>query len=340
MAEGKNRQWILNARRASRMTGEEFRWNEASIPKPSDGQVLVRNLWLSFDPAQRIWMSRDSYMPKVPLGEVMRSLAVGQVLESRRPDFKLGDLVRGSFGWQDYAATDGKSFGGMQKLPPGTSPALALSLFGPHGLTAHFGITERAQIKAGEAVVVSGAAGATGSIAGQIGKIKGCCVIGTAGSKEKCDWLVKEAHFDAAINYKTEDIGARLSELCPNGIDVFFDNVGGTVLNEVLARINLKARIVLCGSISRTNPSEPGPPNYFNLVARRGRMEGFTGLDYGPRFPDAIEALGRWQQGGKLVHKEDVAVGLENAPRALMRLFTGENFGKQLLKIADAGIWS
>jgi len=184
--------------------------------------------------------------------------------------------------------------------------------------------------------VVSGAAGATGSVAGQIAKIKGCRIIGTAGGKEKCDWLVKEAHFDAAIDYKREDIGARLSELCPNGIDVFFDNVGGTVLNEVLARINLNARIVLCGSISKSDPSEPGPANYSNLVARRARMEGFTGLDYPSRVPEALEALGRWQRNDSLVHREDVVVGLENAPKALLRLFTGENFGKQLVKVADA----
>jgi len=338
MSEGKNRQWILNARPTGKLNGEEFRWNETSIPQPRDGQVLVRNLWLSVDPAQRTWMIRDSYKPKVPLGEVMQSFAVGQVLESRHPDFKPSDLVRGDFGWQDYAATDGKTFGGIQKLPPGMPLNLALSLFGLNGLTAYFGMIDVGQIKAGETVVVSSAAGATGSVAGQIARIKGCRVVGTAGSKEKCDWVVTEAHFDAAINYKTEDSGARLSELCPNGIDVFFDNVGGTILNEVLARISLKARVALCGSISRTNTSEPGPANYVNLVARRGRMEGFTGLDYGPRFPEAIEALDRWQQEGKLVHKEDVAVGLENAPRALMRLFTGENFGKQLLKIADEGI--
>ena len=185
--------------------------------------------------------------------------------------------------------------------------------------------------------MVSGAAGATGSVAGQIAKLKGCRVIGTAGGKEKCDWLVNEAHFDAAIDYKSEDVGARLSELCPNGIDVFFDNVGGAVLNEVLARINLKARIVLCGSISKSDTSEPqpGPANYSNLVARRGRMEGFTGIDYPARVPEALEALGRWQREGSIAQKEDVAIGLENAPRALMRLFSGENFGKQLVKITD-----
>jgi NADPH-dependent curcumin reductase len=315
---------------------EEFRWTEAPVPQPSAGQVLIRILWLSADPAQRIWMSRDSYKPAVPLGDVMQSFAVGQVLVSRHPDFKPGDLVRGDFSWQDYVVTDGKGFGGMQKLPPGVPPNLALSLFGVNGLTAYFGITEIGQIKAGETVVVSSAAGATGSVAGQIAKIKGCRVIGTAGGKEKCDWLVKEAHFDAAIDYKSEDIGARLSELCPNGIDVFFDNVGGAVLNEVLARINIKARIVLCGSISKSDPSEPGPANYSNLVARRGRMEGFTGLDYPARIPEAFEALGRWQREGTLVHKEDVMFGLENAPRALLRLFTGENFGKQLVRVADA----
>jgi hypothetical protein len=187
-------------------------------------------------------------------------------------------------------------------------------------------------------VVVSAAAGATGSVAGQIARIKGCRVVGTAGSKEKCDWLVKEGHFDGAIDYKREDIGARLSALCSDGIDVFFDNVGGAILNEVLARINLKARIVLCGSISKADASEPqaGPANYSNLVAWRGRMVGFSGIDYSSREPEAFEALSRWYRQGDLVQREDVAVGLENAPRAFMRLFTGENFGKQLVKIAYA----
>jgi NADPH-dependent curcumin reductase CurA len=225
----------------------------------------------------------------------------------------------------------------MQKIAPGIPPNLALGLFGLNGLTAYIGIAEVGKIKAGETVVVSGAAGATGSVAGQIAKLKGCRVIGTAGGRAKCDWLVNEAHFDAAIDYKSEDIGARLSALCPNGIDVFFDNVGGEVLNEVLARINVNARIVLCGSISKADAAtpQPGPANYSNLVARRARMEGFTGLDYPARVPEAFEALGRWQRDGSLVHKEDVAYGLENAPKALLRLFAGENFGKQLVKVAD-----
>ena len=337
MSDSKNRQWILNSRPVGILTGKEFRWNETSIPKPADGQVLVRNLWLSFDPTQRNWMARNSYVPMVPLGEVMRAFAVGQVIKSRHPEFKPGDLVQGWFGWQDYIATDGRAMGGLHKLPPGVAPNTALSLFGITGNTAYFGITEIGQVKAGETVVVSGAAGSTGSVAGQIAKIKGCRVIGTAGGKEKCNWLVQVAGFDGAIDYKSEDISSRLSALCPNGIDVFFDNVGGVVLNEVLARINLKARIVLCGAISRYNETilPPGPSNYFNLTPKRARMEGFIILDYVPRFAESIAALGRWHREGKLVQKEDVAVGLENAPRTLMRLFTGENFGKQLLRIAD-----
>ena len=338
MSDGKNRQWILNARPAGKLTGGEFLWNEAPVPRPSDGQVLIRTLWLSVDPAQRLWMERDFYKPAVPLGDVMQAFAVGQVIESRHSDFKPGDIVRGDFSWQDYVVTDGKGFGGMQKVAPGTPPNLALSVFGVNGLTAYFGMIEIGKIKAGETVIVSSAAGATGSIAGQIAKIiKDCRVIGTAGGRDKCDWLVNVAGFDAAIDYKSEDVGTRLSELCPNGIDVFFDNVGGEVLNEVLARIKVNARIVLCGSISKSNAAtpQPGPANYSNLVARRARMEGFTGLDYPARVPEAFEALSRWLRDGKLVHREDVAIGLENAPKALLRLFAGENFGKQLVKVAD-----
>src|SRR5271156_327511 len=341
MTESKNRQWILKTRPAGKLTGEEFLWTETPIPRLSDGEVRIRTLWLSIDPAQRIWMARDSYKPEVPLGDVMQSFAVGQVLESRLPDFKRGDIVRGELGWQDYVVTDGKGFGGLQKVPPGIPPNLALGLFGLNGRTAYIGIAEVGRIKPGETVVVSGAAGATGSVAGQIAKLQGCRVIGTAGGKEKCDWLVNEAHFDAAIDYKSGDVGARLSELCPNGIDVFFDNVGGAVLDEVLARINVNARVALCGSISKSDTSEPqpGPANYSNLVAKRARMVGFTAVDYPSRVPEALEALGRWQREGRLAHKEDVMVGLENAPKALLRLFSGENFGKQLVKVADAVAW-
>jgi NADPH-dependent curcumin reductase len=314
-----------------------FRWTESPIPSPREGEVLIRNLWLSFDPTQRGWMTHDSYYPKIPIGEVMRGTAVGQIMESRNPDYKAGELVGGLFGWQDYIATDGRGLFPMLRVPPGMPPNLALSLFGTTGLTAYFGVNDIAQSKAGETFVVSSAAGAVGSIAGQIAKIKGSRVIGIAGSKAKCDWLMQEAGFDGVIDYRTENVATRLSELCPQGIDVYFDNVGGPLLDEVLARINLHARIVICGSISTYNTGKPyGPLNYFNLELRRSRMEGLLVTDYISRYPEAIQALFGWLSEGRLKQKEDVVVGLENAPKALIRLFTGENFGKQLLKIADA----
>jgi len=332
-----NRRWLL-ASRPEGIVGEgNFRLSEEPVPTPTDGQVLVRNLWLSFDPAQRGWMARDSYVPMVPLGETMRALAVGQVIESHHPGYQPGEYVRGVFGWQDYVATDGSGMMTMTGLPSGVPPNLALSLFGGTGLTAYFGVLDVGQVKTGETFVVSSAAGATGSIAGQIAKIKGCRVIGTAGGKAKCDWLVNEAGFDGAIDYRSEDLGKRLGELCPDGIDVFFDNVGGAVLNEVLARIRHKARIVLCGAVSRYNDATPapGPSNYFNLTLHRGRMEGFIVLDYAARFAEATDALAGWLGLGLLNQKEDAVLGLENAPKTLARLFTGENFGKQLLKVAD-----
>jgi NADPH-dependent curcumin reductase CurA len=332
-----NRQWLLASRPEDAISDGNFRWQETPIPEPRHGQVLVRNLWLSFDPTQRGWMTRDTYVPMIPLGDVMRAASVGQVVESRRPDYAPGELVQGTFGWQDYAATDGGGVLPMRKLPPGMPPNLALSLFGITGLTAYFGVLDVGQVKEGETFVVSGAAGATGSIAGQIAKLKGCRVVGIAGGKVKCDWLLREAGFDGVIDYRAEDIGARLSALCPKGIDVFFDNVGGAALNEALARINLRARIVLCGAISRyaAKTPPPGPANYFNLALKRGRMEGFIVLDYAARFPEATAALARWLGEGRLNQKEDVVEGLENAPNTLARLFSGENFGKQLLKIAD-----
>ena len=332
-----NRQWLLSNRPEGMINEGNFRWVEGPIPRVEDGQVLVRNLWLSFDPTQRPWMSMDTYVPMIPLGEVMRAISVGQVVESRRADYQPGELVQGAFGWQDYVATDGSGLVPMRKLPPSVPPNLALSLFGITGLTAYFGVLDVGRIKSGETFVVSGAAGATGSIAGQIAKIKGCKVIGIAGGQAKCEWLKSEVKFDGAIDYRTEDVEARLSALCPEGVDVFFDNVGGPVLDTVLARIRLKARIVLCGAISRYNDAvpAPGPVNYLSLVVQRARMEGFIVLDYAERFSEAIAELSGWLAAGKLKQKEDVVLGLETAPITLIHLFTGQNFGKQLLKIAD-----
>ena len=332
-----NRQWLLARRPDGIVREDHFRFIEAPIPVPAEGQVLVRNLLLSADPHQRLLMSQDTVVPMMPLGEVVGAVGIGQVVESRRSDYRPGELVAGYFGWQDYVATDGTEWVPMHKIPPGLQPNLALSLFGITGLTAYFGVLDVGQVKAGDMFVVSGAAGATGSIAGQIAKLKGCKVIGTTGGRAKCDWLTNELGFDGVIDHRAENIGARLSALCPDGIDVFFDNVGGTVLNEALARLSLNGRVVLCGAISSYNDTTlpAGPSNYFQLVLKRGRMEGFMVLDYARRFPEAIGTLASWHAEGKLKQKEDVAIGLENAPRTFARLFTGDKLGKQLLTIAD-----
>jgi NADPH-dependent curcumin reductase CurA len=337
MAELKNHQWLLAARPHGLIKESDFRWNETVVPSINDGQVLVRNLAISFDPTQRGWMSRDTYMPAIPLNEVMKAFMVGQVVESKRPGFVKGDLVQGLFGWEDYTVSGGGGVMVLTKLPPGTDPLLALSLLGITGLTAYFGTLTVGQAKAGDTFVVSGAAGATGSVAGMIAKIKGCRVVGIAGGPDKCKWLIKEAGYDAAIDYKNENVGEALTRHCPKGIDVYFDNVGGDILDSVLARLALNARIALCGAISRYNDETfgPGPKNYFNLIGRGARMEGFLVLQFSARFPDAIAELSKWYAEGKIKNQLDVAHGLENAPKTIIRLFTGANFGKQLLKIAD-----
>ncbi len=338
MAELKNRQWLLAARPQGLIKESDFRWNETAVPPLADGQLLVRNLALSFDPTQRGWMSMDTYIPAIPLGQVMKAVAIGQVVESKQPGFAKGDLVQSLLGWEDYSVSDGAGLFGMQKHPLGSDPLLALSLFGVTGLTAYFGTLEIGQIKAGETFVVSGAAGATGSVAGMIAKIKGCRAIGIAGGRDKCDWLITEAGFDAAIDYKNENVGDALTRHCPNRINVYFDNVGGEILDLVLARLADGARIVLSGAISRYNEAGmlgPGPKNYFSLIRRRSRMEGFLVFQFAQRYPEAIAELARWYAEGKIKNQIDLAHGLENAPKTIIRLFTGANFGKQLLKLAD-----
>ena len=337
MAELKNRQWLLAARPQGMIKESDFRWNEAAVPPLKDGQVLVRNLAFSFDPTQRGWMSMDTYISEIPIGQVMLAVAAGEVVESKRPGFATGDLVQGLFGWEDYTATDGQGLFGMQKLPPGTDPLLALSLLGVTGLTAYFGTLTVGQVKEGDTFVVSGAAGATGSVAGMIAKIKGCRVIGIAGGREKCEWLTTQAGFDAAIDYKNQKVGDELKRLCPKGIDVYFDNVGGEILDHALARLADSARIVLCGAISQYNETGmlgAGPKNYFNLILHRARMEGFLVFQFAQRYPEAIADLAKWRAEGKIKNQIDLAGGLENAPKTIIRLFTGANFGKQLLKLA------
>ena len=332
-----NRRWLLAERPKGLIEDTDFRWEETPVPELTAGQVLVRNLYLSADPTQRGWISHDTYLPAVKIGEVVRSAAVGRIEASNHPDYAVGDLVQGLLGWQDYAVLSVSEGHAPMKLPPGIPIPLAMSALGMTGITAYFGLLEIGRPKAGETVVVSGAAGATGSIAAQIARIKGCRTIGIAGGKDKCDWLMKEAKLDATIDYKSEEVGKRLTELCPNGIDVFFDNVGGAQLDSALARLAMRGRIVLCGAISQYNDTTlpPGPKNYLNLITKRGRMEGFIVLDYLPRAMEAATELGGWVMSGQIADRVDIQHGLENAPATLRRLFLGQNVGKQLLKIAD-----
>ncbi len=334
-----NRQWVLAKRPHGMVTRDNFEYREAPIPEPGDGELLLRNLYLSFDPTQRGWMEdRESYLPPVQIGEVMRAGSVAQVVESRHPDFAKGDLVQTTGGWQDFVVTNPSGgLTGVSKLPPGVPPHLALSVLGVTGLTAYWGLLDLGQPRAGETVLISGAAGATGSVAGQIARIKGCKVVGIAGGPEKCGWLKDVARFDDAIDYKNEDVNQRIGELCPNKVDIFFDNVGGDILEAALNHINMRARIVLCGGISGYNATEPqpGPSNLMNLVIMRARMEGFIVIDYMARSGQAVTDLLGWMESGELVHQEDVQEGFENIPDTLNRLFTGKNVGKQLLRIAE-----
>ncbi len=327
-----NRQWLLRSRPKGMLKESDFELHETQVPTPAEGQLLVRNRWLAFEPAMRGWIDdKPSYMPPVPIGDVMRGMAVGEVIESKLEGYASGDLVTGMTGWQEWAIGDG----GLRKLPAGTDPRFALSVLGITGITAYFGLLEIGKPKRGDTVVVSGAAGATGSVVGQIAKRLGCRVVGIAGGREKCAWLTDKAHFDAAIDYKSDDVGARLDALCPDGIDVSFDPVGGPILDEVLARIARDARLVICGAISAYNAEQvpPGPRNYYRIVAQRARMEGFIVIDFLSRAGEAIQNLTDWVADGSIAWEADVQRGFENAPATLLRLYAGANFGKQLLEL-------
>ena len=334
-----NRQWLLAKRPDGLVTQDNFEYSETPIPEAGEGEVLVRNLYLSFDPTQRGWMvDRESYLPPVAIGAPMRAGSVGQVEASNHPDFEPGDIVQTTGNWQDFVvAAPGQGPMGLSKLPEGVTPEMMLSVLGITGLTAYFGLLDLGLPKAGETVLVSGAAGATGSVAGQIARIKGCRVVGIAGGQEKCDWLLNEAGFDAVIDYKSQDVDAQIKATCPDRFDVFFDNVGGDILEAALNHMNLKARIVLCGGISGYNATAPipGPVNLMNLVTQRARMEGFIVLDYMPRAAEAVSDLLGWIASGELKYQIDLQTGFENIPDTLQRLFTGQNLGKQLLKIAE-----
>ena len=310
------------------------RAEEGEIPTPGVGEALARVRYISIDPTIRTWMNdAPGYLPPIGIGEVVRAGGVAEVIESNSGRYSRGDLIFGMTGWQDYAIAD-EGANRMQRLPDGISPTSALSVFGMTGMTAYFGLLDVGRVAEGDVVVVSGAAGATGSTVGQIAKIKGASkVVGIAGGPEKCAWIVDELGFDAAIDYKSENVRERLRAEAP-AIDLYFDNVGGEILNAALANIALRGRVVLCGAISGYNErNATGPTNYTMLIVRRGRMEGFIILDYVDRFPAAQLEMGGWLAEGRIKAAEHIVEGLENAPDALNLLFTGGNTGKVIVKV-------
>ncbi len=332
MNQAENRRWTLTTRPQGMPKRSDFTWETVPAPEPKDGEVLVRIHYISLDPAMRGWM-RDgrSYIPPVKLGEVMRAGAVGEVVASRDPKFREGDYAVGTFGMQDYAIASAAT---AQKVDANAAPLpLYLSALGMPGMTAYFGLLDVGAPKAGETVVVSAASGAVGALVGQIARIKGCRVVGLAGGAEKCAYVKDTLGFDAVIDYKNEDVGQGLSTHCPKGIDVYFDNVGGQILDEVLGRIARHARIVICGAISQYNSSAvEGPKNYMMLLVQHARMEGFVVFDYAQRYAEGMQAMAGWLKDGSLKTKEDIVDGLETFPETFLKLFTGENFGKLSIK--------
>lgn len=329
-----NRRFLLAKRPVGAVRRDDFSFETVPAEQPGEGQVLVRNLYLSLDPAMRGWMNEGkSYIAPVGIGEVMRALGVGQVIASSNPGFAVGDYVNGALGVQDYFLGEPRGF---YKVDPKLAPLPRyLSALGMTGMTAYFALLDVGAPKAGDTVVLSGAAGAVGSIAGQIAKIKGCRVVGIAGGAEKCQYLKDELGFDGVIDYKAEDVLAGLKRECPKGVDVYFDNVGGDILDAVLTRINFKARIVICGAISQYNNKEAvkGPANYLSLLVNRARMEGFVVMDYSKDYGKAAQEIAGWLASGQVKSKEDVVEGLETFPETLLKLFSGENFGKLVLKV-------
>lgn len=334
-----NRQWRIVGRPEGQAGTDHFEWHEEPVPVPGPGQVLVRNLVLSLDPTNRLWMwERDTYLPAQKLGQVMRGIAVGRVERSESEALPVGTLVSGLLGWQDYAVADARA---VNRLPadPAMTPELWLGLLGHIGITAYFGVTDVGKLKAGETMLVSGAAGAVGSLACQIGRILGARVVGVAGTADKCRWLVDELGCAVAIDYRREDLVEGLARCCPEGVDVYFDNVGGPMLEPVLDRMNLHGRVAVCGAISQYNRTDvsqfdPGPRNLFLLVVKRLRMQGFLTSDFASRAGEAIRALSQWHRDGLLRFRLHEVEGLENAPAAMNMLFVGTNLGKLMVRIA------
>jgi len=332
-----NRVWRLRKRPTGDITDDVLSFEEETIPEPGEGEFLFRLNYLSLDPTNRIWMSdADQYMPPVELDAPMRGVVCGTVTNTRHPDYAEGTIVSGLGVWADY------QIGTAERLSPigDTGPVSvvdAFSTFAVVGPTAYFGLLDIGEPKEGETVVVSAAAGAVGSIVGQIAKIKGCRVVGLAGTDEKCAWTQDDLGFDVAINYRTENIPKALAAACPEGIDVYFDNVGGEILDACLELMNLNGRIPTCGLISQYNATEPvpGPYNYAMIVMQRLRVEGFIVLDFAERYPEAIAALGQWMAEGKIKVRTEIVDGLENALQTLKKLYTGGNKGKLMICVKE-----
>jgi NADPH-dependent curcumin reductase CurA len=334
-----NAQWRLAARPVGLPKPSDWEYVEEPAPAPADGQFLVEVEYLSLDPAMRGWMNDvRSYAPPVGIGEVMRAGGIGHVVESRDPGHPVGEVVFGTFGVQRYAVSDAR---GVTPVDTTLAPApVHLSVLGITGLTAYFGLLDVGRPEPGQTVVVSGAAGAVGSIVGQIARIKGCRAVGIAGGPEKCEWITEELDFDAAIDYKRGDVRSQLREHAPDGVDVYFDNVGGEILDEVLRRIARGARVVICGAISQYNAEQPprGPANYVQLLVARASMKGFLVFDFAERYAEGVAALARWRAAGELHSHEDVVGGgLERFPEVFLMLFRGENRGKLILQLDGAG---
>ncbi len=330
-----NHQFKLARRPVGMVQRSDFEYTQSPLPQPGDGEVLVKILYISLDPAMRGWMNEGrSYIPPVGIGEVMRAGAVGRVIASNEPKIAVGDHVVGTLGVQEYAVAKGKQ---LTRVDPrlATLPVY-LGTLGMPGMTAYFGLLDVGKPKAGDTVVVSGAAGAVGQVVGQIAKIKGCRAVGIAGGQDKCDYL-RSIGFDAAIDYKHQDVQAALKEYCPEGVNVYFDNVGGEILDAVLTRLATQARIVICGAISQYNEAKmKGPSNYMMLLVTRSSMTGMVVFDYASRYAEAAREMAGWMATGQLKTREDIVAGLETFPDTLLKLFKGENIGKLVLKVADA----
>lgn len=343
----KNRQIVLVRNPQGEFASDDFELREGPVPTPDEGEFLVRNHYLSLDPANRLWAApTETYVPPVRLGDVMRGFTIGEVIESRHPDFQAGEMVQGMDGWQDYGLSNGVNHNSQGRIDTwklngiqqaGLPLTTGLSVLGTTGLAAYYGLVHVGRPKKGDTVLVSGAAGATGSVAGQIAKIKGCRTIGIAGSDEKCEKLRNEFQYDAAINYKTEDVDAALSRHAPDGVDIYFDNVGGGTLDTALTHIAMGARVVICGAISQYPTAEQGiqgPSNYTFLLFKRASMHGFIVLDHYPDLRAQMENdLIQWLKQGRLHYADEIVEGLENAPEAVNRLYEGANFGKLMVKI-------